>query len=155
MNILINSLVLGLSATLIMDLLGWLRSSVFKIPSFNYAYLGRFFLILKDNEKGYRNITQAPEQKFERLIGWGFHYMTGIIFALIYTYIDHSNNTLETFISSILFGISTVLFPLLLIQPILGFGFFASKTPDQWISIKNSFVAHLNFGVGLFITQII
>ncbi|EZQ10540.1 DUF2938 family protein [Acinetobacter sp. Ver3] len=155
MNILIYILALGLSATLIMDFLGWVRAMIFKIPSFNYAYLGRFFFLVKNKKYVYRNITEAPVHKFEYITGWVFHYITGIFFALIYTYIDNSHTTLEAFISSILFGLSTAIIPFLVMQPILGFGFFASKTPNQWISIKNSLVAHLNFGIGLFIAQII
>lgn len=44
----------------------------------------------------------------------------------------------------------TLLF--LVIQPCLGFGFAASKTPTPWKARFLSTLAHLAYGLGLFIT---
>ncbi|MDF5305394.1 DUF2938 family protein, partial [Vibrio parahaemolyticus] len=43
-------------------------------------------------------------------------------------------------------------FPFLVIQPCLGFGFAASKTPTPWKARLLSTLAHLAYGLGLFIT---
>lgn len=64
------------------------------------------------------------------------------------------NNGISTFISSILFGLCTTLIPLFMMLPMLGFGVLASKTPNPKMSIRNSLIAHTNFGIGLFIAQL-
>lgn len=155
MNILINSIFLGLISTFIMDLFAYIKCRLFKTSSFNYALLGRWVLSLKDLKFFYSNITQAPSRKFERIIGWFLHYVIGVILCFIYILIDDSKTCVDTFISSILFGIATTSIPFLIMQPILGFGFFANKTLNQWVSIKNSLIAHFYFGLGLFVAQFI
>ena len=155
MNILIYTIILGVIATFIMDVITWIKYYLFKTSSFDYALLGRWFLSLNNLQFFYNNITQATSQKYERATGWLLHYVIGVILCFIYIQINSTTTHLDSFISSIVFGFATTFIPLTIMQPILGFVFFANKTPAQWKNIKNSVIAHLNFGVGLFIAQLI
>lgn len=153
MNIFIHSIILGLLSTLIMDLLALLRFHFFQSKSFNYALIGRWTLSLKNFKFLYNNITSSPVVKYEMIVGWLLHYAIGVSLSFIYLQTPIFNEQPNIFISSILFGLFTTLIPLIIMQPILGFGFFASKTPRPTQSIKNSLIAHFNFGLGLFLAQ--
>lgn len=155
MNLFLQSIILGLISTLIMDLLALLRFQFFQSKSFNYALLGRWILTLKNFKYLHSNINSIPAVKYEMITGWLLHYAIGVSLSFIYLHTPILNDQLNIFISSILFGLFTTSIPLIIMQPILGFGFFASKTPRPAQSIKNSFIAHFNFGFGLFLAQYI
>ncbi|HAL68043.1 MAG TPA: DUF2938 domain-containing protein, partial [Pseudomonas sp.] len=51
-------------------------------------------------------------------------------------------------------GAGTVLAPLCLMQPAMGMGFFASRTPSPWRARFKSLVNHLVFGIGMYVTAL-
>ncbi len=52
------------------------------------------------------------------------------------------------------FGVLTVLAPFLVLQPGMGAGLFARNTPKPNNARLKSFVAHLSFGIGLWVAAI-
>jgi hypothetical protein len=52
---------------------------------------------------------------------------------------------------ALLFGIGTVIFPFLIMQPSFGLGIAASKTPKPTQARLKSLVTHTVFGVGLYV----
>lgn len=160
MNLLIvsfNVILIGIGATLLIDLWAFLLKKLFNIPALNYAVLGRWVLIfLYSGKFKHQNIQQASPQNFEHIFGWTLHYLIGIIFALCFilmvgtTWLQHPD-----LFSAIYFGIATAFFPFLIMQPCLGMGFFASKTAEPWKARLKSLVTHTLFGVGLFLSTLI
>ncbi|HAT86415.1 MAG TPA: DUF2938 domain-containing protein, partial [Rhizobiales bacterium] len=53
------------------------------------------------------------------------------------------------------FGVATVIAPYFIMQPCLGAGIAASKTPAPNIARLKSLVAHSTFGIGLWLTALI
>ena len=155
MDMICLSIILGVIATIVMDIFSLLRSYIFRMTSFNYALLGRWFLTLKHGQLIHDSIILSQNKKHEKMIGWILHYLIGILLSYVYLitklYFDNSN----LFLIAIPFGLVTMLIPLLIMQPLLGFGFFASKTPNPIKSIQNSTFAHLSFGIGLYLADVI
>ena len=146
----IHTVSIGILATLFMDLFSIINKKLFKITPLNYAIIGRWVLHWKSCKFAHNNIMQTQTLKNELVLGWIIHYITGVSWTYLYfvmcTYFSYEINLLNT----IIFTSITTLLPFMVIQPFLGFGFFAYKTPSPIHSIRNSLIAHITFGVGIF-----
>ena len=77
--------------------------------------------------------------------------MIGIMFAISFIAMVGINWLQRpTPIPAIVFGVVTVLAPLLIMQPSFGFGFAASKTTNPTQARLRSLMNHAAYGVGLF-----
>ncbi|WP_301271174.1 DUF2938 family protein [Halomonas sp. DN3] len=56
------------------------------------------------------------------------------------------------FVSALVFGVVTVLAPFLVLQPGLGAGIAARRTPQPNIARLRSLTAHASFGIGLWVS---
>jgi hypothetical protein len=56
-----------------------------------------------------------------------------------------------TVLPALLYGIATVVFPFFIMQPSLGLGIAASRTPNPPQARLKSLVTHIVFGVGLYV----
>ncbi len=106
-----QALCLGIGATIVMDI--WLLIlKIFKIPTLNFAFLGRWVGWIFQGKLVHHSIAKSPPMKGEYLLGWIAHYSVGIIFALNFllivgsVWLDHPQ-----FYSALLFGLVTVLIP--------------------------------------------
>jgi hypothetical protein len=59
-----------------------------------------------------------------------------------------------TLLPALLYGIGTVVFPFFIMQPALGLGFAASRTPKPTQARLKSLATHTVFGVGLYVCAI-
>jgi len=135
-----------------MDVWAIIQKKVWAVPSLNYCLVGRWFLHVKNGQVVHMNITQSKEQHLECHVGWLSHYLVGVLFAGLYVAISAVLPVGTSFIAVVGFGLLTVVFPFFIMQPSFGFGFFASKVPNPWVARFRSCVAHLSFGVGLYVS---
>lgn len=78
------------------------------------------------------------------------HYIIGVVFAAGFLALASAVEIDATQpVLAIGFGLATVLFPFLIMQPAFGAGLAASKTPHPNIARLRSLIAHGAFGVGL------
>lgn len=146
-----RALLIGGSATLIMDLWLLLLNRI-GIPTLNFAFIGRWVGHCFRGRLAHASIAQAPPIPGERLLGWLTHYATGIAFAgLLVGLYGFSWATDPTLAPALLVGAGTVVFPWLLMQPAMGLGIAASKTPAPRINRIRSLCNHAVFGLGLFL----
>jgi hypothetical protein len=92
----------------------------------------------------------------ERPVGWSAHYLIGIGFAallLAMTGVDWMRQ--PTLWPALLFGLVSVLAPFLLMQPGMGAGFAASRTPRPAAARLHSLVTHTVFGLGLYASALV
>jgi len=149
---LISAILMGLGATLTFDLWGVFLKQAFKITPSNICLVGRWLRYMPAGIFKHSNIASTPQKSAECAVGWIAHYLIGVTFASAFVAIV-GNSWLQhpTPLPAIVFGIATVLAPLFIMQPALGFGFAASKTSHPAQARLRSLLNHTAFGVGLYL----
>ena len=151
-NYILGAIAIGIGATLVMDLWNLFLKRAFSIPSLNYCLLGRWLRHMPGGTLRHANITAAPQKRFECTVGWIAHYTIGVVFALVFVVLTSGDWLARpTLLLALLYGIGTVVFPFFILQPSLGLGIAASRTPKPMQARLKSLVTHTVFGVGLYL----
>src|SRR5689334_24332807 len=147
----IEAIVAGIVATLATDLWLWLLQ-IFGVPSADWALVGRWVAWMPRGVFRHRPIAATPSVRGELAIGWGFHYVVGIAYAALYLIITRLMLASgPTLISALVFALALLAVPWLVMQPALGLGFFAAKTPHPGVTRIISISGHAAFGLGLYL----
>jgi hypothetical protein len=147
----LGAIAIGIGATLVMDLWNLFLKRTFSIPSLNYCLLGRWLRHMPGGTLRHASITAAPQKPFECTVGWIAHYSIGVVFALVFVvFASGAWLAQPTVLPALLYGTATVVFPFFIMQPSLGFGIAASRTPNPTQARLKSLVTHIVFGVGLY-----
>lgn len=155
-SIWLQTILVGIGATVIMDAWALLQKRLLGIPSLNYALVARWVVLIPRGKLIHRPIMATPPVKGEVFFGWSLHYLIGIVFALILVLLmGEAWLSDPSMIVALNTGIVTLIFPFFIIQPCLGFGIAASKTPSPWKARGLSLLAHSFYGLGLFVTAVI
>lgn len=141
---------MGVVATLVLDLWAASASRAFGWPRTNWALVGRWFSHLPRGKFRHAPISATTPAPLELVIGWCGHYLVGVAYAMIYMSILIWLGLQPTVGSAILFGVITILAPWMILQPGMGLGFFASSAPNPPLMRKVNFAAHSVFGLGLY-----
>lgn len=145
-------LLTGVGATAVSDIWGIVRKSVFAIPLPNFALVGRWIGHLARGRVRHDTIAAATPVRAERAIGWTTHYAIGIAFAFLLPAIWGSEWMRHpTLMPALIVGVGTVAAPFFVMQPAMGAGFAASRTPHPAAARLQSLITHAMFGLGLFI----
>jgi hypothetical protein len=156
MEIVIRAVLLGIGATVVMDLWGLLLKRVFGVPSLGYAMVGRWLGNMPAGRFAHARIADAPAVRGERLLGWTAHYAIGVAFAFLLVAVAGEGWVREpTPLPALAVGIVTVAAPYFVMQPAMGLGFAASKAPKPAVARLRSLVTHAVFGGGLYITAFV
>ncbi len=83
-NYILGAIIIGIGATLVMDLWNLFLKRAFNIPSLNYCLLGRWLRHMPMGTFRHASITAAARKPFECTVGWITHYTTGVLFALVF-----------------------------------------------------------------------
>jgi hypothetical protein len=156
MNWLSRMLIVGVGATLVMDLWGMLRKPLLGVGPPDYGLVGRWLAGCARGRFRHAAIARSPAVPGERLIGWSAHYLIGIAFAaLLLLVVGPGWIRSPTLTPALLVGILTVAAPFLLMQPGMGAGVAASRTPRPAAARLQSVVTHAIFGVGLYAAALV
>ena len=149
---LIRAILMGLGATLTLDLWALFLKHVFQVAPSNICLVGRWLRHMPEGIFKHSNIGSAPQKSGECATGWIAHYMIGIVFAVAFVGFA-GNGWLQdpTLIPAIVFGTVTVAAPFLILQPAFGLGFAASKLSNPAPARIRSLMNHTVFGVGLYL----
>jgi len=153
MNDLIFTLIIGIGATAIMDLWAIARKSLLGIAPPNYGLVGRWIAHMTRGRFRHQSIAASAPMRGEHIIGWTAHYLIGIAFAALLVgiwgvgWVRH-----PTLVPAIAVGIGTVAAPFFLMQPGMGAGIAASRTPRPAAARLQSLITHAVFGLGLYVT---
>ena len=155
LSLIMAAVVIGAGATALLDLWSLLLSKVFNISSLSFCLVGRWFSLMRYGQFRHIKIGSAPAQRLECALGWTIHYLIGILFALPLILWGGGQWLAQPVLQlALLLGISTVLFPFLLMQPAFGMGIAAAKTPKRWQARTKSLLSHTVFGGGLYLTAL-
>src|SRR4051812_11715102 len=116
-----HAVLVGLGATLFMDIWALSLQRAFAIPLANYCLVGRWLCHMPEGTFTHVSIAAAPKKRSECTVGWIAHYATGALYALALVALA-SGRWLEqpTLLPALLFGIGSVLVPYLIMQPSFG-----------------------------------
>ncbi len=135
-----------------MDVWNLFLKRAFGIPSLSYCLLGRWLLHVPAGTFSHASIAAAPQKRLECTAGWLAHYTIGVVFALVFVALAPGDWLARpTLLPALLYGIGTVVFPLFILQPSLGLGIAASRTPRPAQARLKSLVTHAVFGIGLYL----
>ena len=142
---------IGVGASLLMDLWNVFLKLAFGIPSLNYCLLGRWLRHMLDGTFRHESISRARQMPRECVVGWAAHYTIGIGLAAGFILVVSRAWLVEpVLLPAVLWGVATVVFPLFVMQPALGLGVAASRTPNPTHARLKSVATHTVFGVGLY-----
>jgi hypothetical protein len=156
MNTLSYTLAVGIGATALLDLWGLARKPLLGMATPDYAPLGRWIGHMRHGRFRHASIFAVAPVPGERLIGWVAHYATGVVFAGFTAsvggaaWVQHPTPGLALAI-----GVSTVAAPFLLVQPAMGAGIAAARTPKPAAARVQSLVTHTVFGIGLYFAAVL
>jgi hypothetical protein len=147
--------VIGVAATMLVDLWSLFLKRILSIPSLSYCLVGRWFLHMPKGTFMHANIAAAGKKRLECTVGWIVHYATGLVFAIGFVSLVSDDWIARPApLSALLFGIGTVLFPFLVMQPSFGLGLAAAKSPDPTTVRFKSLMTHFVFGAGLYLSAV-
>lgn len=148
----VRIILIGCGATLVMDI--WLMFlKRIGVQTLNFAFIGRWVGHFFNGRIAHASIGKASPITNETLLGWITHYAVGIAFAFLLTSIAGVAWARAPSLGiALLVGVCTVAFPLLVMQPAMGLGVAASKTPTPIKSCIRSLINHSVFGLGLFLS---
>lgn len=145
------SLVVGASATGMIDLWNLALSRLAGIPSLDYCLLGRWVGHMRHGVIRHRSIAAAARAPFECAFGWMAHYAIGI--ALAVAFIASSAGgwlARPTLAPAVAFGVATVVFPFFVLQPAIGLGVASAAARDPVAARLKSLATHTVYGIGLY-----
>ncbi|WP_176517121.1 DUF2938 domain-containing protein [Pseudomonas faucium] len=146
------ALPIGMGATVVMDLWGLLLRRL-GVATLNFAMVGRWAGHALEGRMWHQAIAKAEPVRHELAWGWVIHYAIGVLFAmLLIAMAGESWLQAPTLGAALGVGMGTVVAPLCFMQPVMGAGFFASRTPAPARNCLKSLVTHMVFGVGLFLS---
>ena len=153
---LLGATVVGIGATLVTDLWAVFLKRVFSMPLPSYCLVGRWIRHMPEGTFRHASISAAPQRRSECTVGWIAHYVIGILFALGLVFLASEDWLARpTLLPALAFGIGTVLFPFLVMQPSFGFGIAASRTPHPARARLKSLMTHAVFGIGLYASAVV
>lgn len=153
MNNLILITAIGIGATAMMDLWTIVRKALFAVPAANYGMVGRWLLHMTHGQFRHHAIAASPAMPAEHIIGWAAHYLIGIAFAaLLIALCGEAWLQSPALLPALAVGLATVAAPFLLMQPGMGAGFAASRTPKPNAARLHSLLTHAVFGLGLYVS---
>ena len=153
MNTVFAVLLIGVGATALMDLWGVVRKPLLGMPLPSYAMVGRWLGHMGHGQFRHETIAAARPITAEGLIGWSAHYLIGIAFAALLIAIRGQDWLLApTPGPALAVGLGTVAAPFLIMQPCMGAGIAASRTPHPASARVHSLITHGVFGLGLYLS---
>jgi hypothetical protein len=153
MPLLVWAIPIGIGATLVMDVWAIVLKQAFGVPLPNYAMVGRWLAGMRQGRFRNDNLARSPSLPGEGALGWAAHYGIGIIFAaLLLTASGREWLRQPTVGPALAVGILTVAAPFFLMQPGMGLGVAASKTPKPNVARLRSLATHVVFGLGLYVS---
>lgn len=146
---------IGIGATLVMDLWALLRQQLFGIAPTNWGMVGRWIGHMRRGRFSHTSIANADAVSGEKIIGWTAHYVIGIGYAVLLFLIFGEAWLLKPSAEPALaLGIATVVAPFFVLQPGMGAGIAASKTPNPNAVRLHSVLNHAVFGLGLYVSAL-
>lgn len=144
--------VAGVLACVVLDAFGRALLIVLKVPEPAYGILGRWvFFMIKRGHVFNPTISASAPISHELKIGWIFHYLISIAWAVLFYFLFFVIQIAEvSYVNGLIFGAATTIAPLFIFMPLTGQGVLASNTPRPLFTSLILLARHSIFGLAMF-----
>ena len=144
-------LLTGAGATAVTDVWALVRRRLLGTPPPNFGMVGRWVGHIARGRLRHDSIAASAPVRGEHAIGWITHYAIGMGFALLLPAIWGWEWIRQpTFALALIVGVAIVVALLFVMQPAMGAGIAASRTPRPAAARTQSVITHTVFGIGLY-----
>ena len=152
----VRALIVGVGATAVLDAWSMLLKRLFGIPISDWSLVGRWFGHFPKGQFVHDNIRAAAPVRGETLIGWIAHYAIGIFYAVLLLAIWGLDWAREpTLLPALILALAALVAPFFVMQPGMGAGIAASRTPNPTQARLRSLLNHAVFGIGLYASAVL
>lgn len=145
-----QTILVGVLATAVMDAWLWLLQRL-GVPTAGFAMVGRWVGHMARGRLMHAAIARAAPVRFELALGWLAHYLIGIAYAVLLVALCGADWLAQpSWPAALVFGLATVAAPWFVMQPAMGAGVLALKTPTPLKNALRSLANHAVFGTGLY-----
>ena len=152
---LVRGVAMGVGGSALIDAWAFLVRRTLKVPTLDYALLGRWIGHFPRGRFIHPRIASADPVRGERPLGWLAHYSIGVTFAFVLLGVwglDWARS--PTVGPALLVGVGTVLAPWFVMQPAFGAGIAGSRTPNPRAGRLRNLATHAVFGIGLYLSAL-
>jgi len=151
----VRLVLIGIGATVVMDVWSMILKGL-GITTLDYSMVGRWAGHLRHGTLAHASIGKASPVRGELALGWAIHYAVGIAFAALLVSIYGVQWLHDPqWLPALMVGTLTVVIPYFVMQPAMGAGVAASRTPTPWRNRLRSVLSHGVFGVGLYLSAVV
>jgi len=150
-----SGVVIGIGGAVLMDVWSLVLRRGFDIATLDYALLGRWIGHFPHGRFRHVRIAASEPVAGERVLGWVAHYAIGVMFAWLLLAVwglDWART--PTLWPALVVGVGTIVAPWFVMQPAMGAGIAASRTPDPRGTRLRNLGTHVVYGVGLFLAAV-
>lgn len=146
-----QTVLVGILATAVMDV--WLLLlRRLGVPTAGFAMVGRWVGHIARGRLMHAAIAKAAPVRCELGLGWLTHYLIGIAYAgLLVALCGPAWLVHPAWLPALIFGLATVAAPWFVMQPAMGAGVLARKTPAPLGNALRNLANHAVFGTGLYL----
>ncbi len=147
----IQVVLIGIGATVVMD--AWLAFLArLGVPTTSFAMVGRWVGHMRRGRFAHEAIAKAAPVRHELGLGWLVHYLVGIAYAALLVAVQGAGwLDRPTLLPALGVGVATVVAPWFVMQPAMGSGFLATRTPTPLKNSLRNLANHAVFGTGLYL----
>lgn len=150
-ELLTRGVLIGAGASALMDVWALFARRAINIQGLDYALLGRWIGHFPRRRFLHERIASADPVRGERPLGWVAHYAIGIAFAFLLLAIWGLGWARSpTILPPMLIGLGTIVAPWFILQPGMGAGIAASRTPNPRAARLRNVATHTVYGIGLY-----
>lgn len=156
-TIIVFTLVIGVVSTLVLDLWALLQQRVAGVAAPDWGVAGRWVKGLAQGRFVLDSSDDNAPTPNDRAIGWSFHYLVGIAYALLLFLIwGHAFAVHPTLWPTVVIGLLLTTFAgLFIFLPGLGAGLAGARLPDQKATIGRMIVGHVVFMLAQYFTALL
>ena len=151
----ITGILMGLAGTVAMDIWAWLLARFAIAPFPNWAMPGRWLAHTVKGRVFHEDIGAATPVRGELALGWLLHYGVGVIYGVVFAHLAGVVWVAKPdFLTVWVFSLITIAAGWFLLQPGMGLGWAASKTPNPWKVRGMGLIAHTVFATGMWLVAL-
>ncbi|MCJ2182515.1 DUF2938 domain-containing protein [Novosphingobium sp. 1949] len=143
-DVLLFTVLVGLGSTIALDIWVTLLEKVIGFPATNWGMVGRWLAGLGRGQLVLDGANASSPSGAEKALGWAFHYGIGFAYALLIPLVFGPGVIAQPSVPPfVVIGlIASTVAGLVILFPGMGGGFFASRLPNQGVTILYLIVAH-------------